>query len=201
MDTYRRLLMNNKAWVQEKLSLTDNYFLNLAKKQNPEFLWIGCSDSRVPAEEITGTQPGEIYVHRNVSNLVVPGDINMLSALQYSVELLNVKHIIVCGHYGCGGIEVAMDSSDFGVLDKWLTNVKEIYQKYKRELDALDNHKSRSKRLVELNVEAQVENLLNTEIIQKKWQKDTRPLLHGWVYDVETGMLKDIVIKSPQTNK
>ncbi len=198
MDTYRRLLLNNKAWVQEKLSLANNYFLSLAKKQNPEFLWIGCSDSRVPAEEITGTQAGEIYVHRNVGNLVVPKDANMLSALQYSVEILNVKHIIVCGHYGCGGIEVAMDQSDFGVLDNWLENVKGVYSKHQEELDKLGNRNERFKRIVELNVIAQVENLMNTEIIKNKWQKDSLPLLHGWVYDVETGILKDLVLKSPQ---
>ncbi|QNL22533.1 carbonic anhydrase [Hyphobacterium sp. CCMP332] len=197
MDTYRRLLLNNKAWVQEKLSLANNYFLSLAKKQNPEFLWIGCSDSRVPAEEITGTQAGEIYVHRNVGNLVVPKDANMLSALQYSVEILDVKHIIVCGHYGCGGIEVAMDHSDFGVLDNWLENVKGVYNNHKEELDKLENRNERFKRIVELNVIAQVENLLNTEIIKNKWQKDSLPLLHGWVYDVETGILKDLVLKSP----
>ncbi len=195
MESYRRLLMNNKAWVQEKLSLADDYFRRLAKSENPSFLWIGCSDSRVPAEDIIGTQVGEIYVHRNVGNLAMPDDMNMLSALQYSVEILNVKHIIVCGHYGCGGIDVALNSSDYGILDKWLSDVKEIYKINRAELDTISNDKDRSKRLVELNVEAQVENLMNTQIIQNKWTNDEKPMLHGWVYDMETGLLNNLVQK------
>lgn len=193
MDSYRRLLLNNRAWMQEKLSLTPEYFEELANRQDPHYLWIGCSDSRVPANEVTGTQPGEIYVHRNVGNLIIEDDINMLSAVQYAVEVLNVKHIIVCGHYDCGGIQIALDTKDYGYLDTWLKSVKNVYEKNKEELNKLPDSE-KADRLVELNIKEQVQNLSEIDVIQKHWENNSGPYLHGWVYDIHKGSLKDLII-------
>ena len=200
MDSYKRLLLNNKAWVQEKLSLSKKYFEEMSKNQNPEFLWIGCSDSRVPANEVTGTQPGEIYVHRNVGNLIVNSDLNMLSVLQYAVEILKVKHIIVCGHYDCGGVDVALHQKDYGLLNKWLTHIKDVYTLHEDKLKDLEP-KAKSDKLVELNVKEQVRNLIKSAIIQRSWANDNRPQLHGWVYDVNNGQLNDLIQLSPQDLK
>lgn len=199
MKSYEKLLLENKAWVQEKLSTNPAYFTNLAKIQKPEFLWIGCADSRVPANEITNTEPGEMFVHRNIANLVVHTDLNMLSVLQYAVEVLEVKHIIVCGHYGCGGIKAAMKNQDLGLINKWLRNIKDIYRFYKEELLAITDEKKRFDRLVELNIMEQVRNLAKTSIIQKSWYKYQRPILHGWVYALEEGILRELKIWLPDT--
>ena len=174
--------------------MDSSYFENLAKGQSPDYLWIGCSDSRVPDNEITSSNPGDIFVHRNIANLVVHTDTNMLSVLQYAVEALHVKHIIVCGHYGCGGVLAAMDRSDKGLVNHWLTNIKEVIYKNKTELQAISDEKERGNRLVELNVIQQVQNLAKTSMVQKAWRK--RELeIHGWVFDLHTGKIKDLDAK------
>lgn len=168
----------------------DQYFKRLSSLQEPEFLWIGCSDSRVPANEITGTQPGEIFVHRNIANLVVNTDINMLSVLQYAVEVLKVKHVIVVGHYGCGGIKAAMNQHHYGIINHWLKNIKDVYRIHREEIDAFPTEEERANRLTELNVIEQVFNLSKTSIIQTAWKYDQRPHLHGWVYALSDGLLR-----------
>lgn len=189
--TYEKLLQNNADWAAQKLELNPEYFRNLSLKQSPEFLWVGCSDSRVPANEITGTDPGEIFVHRNIANMVVSTDLNFMSVLQYAVDVLHVKHIIVCGHYGCGGVLAAMGNQSNGLVDKWLRNIKEVYEKHRVELEAISNPKQRGDRLVELNVMEQVHNLAKTFIVQKAW-KNRALKIHGWVYGLDTGRVRDL---------
>jgi carbonic anhydrase len=197
MDSHKRLLLANKAWVQDKLNIRADYFETTAHEQTPEFLWIGCSDSRVPAEDITGTEPGELFVHRNIANLVVHTDFNMLSVLQYAVDVLKVKHVIVCGHYNCGGVKNAMSHQDLGLINKWLRQIKDVYRINKRELDTIGEFQQRYDRLVELNVSEQIQNLAETSFVQKAWHKERRPTLHGWVYDLRTGYLKEISKLNP----
>lgn len=197
MDKYQRLLLANQAWAKEKLSLRPSYFRDLAVDQNPDFLWIGCSDSRVPAEEITGAQPGEIFVHRNIANLVVHTDLNLLSVVQYAVDFLKVKHVIVCGHYGCGGIRAAGSHQNFGLLDKWLRFIKDIYEEHLQELNSISDPVKRSDRLVEINVEHQIRNLAKTSFIQRAWKRENRPTLHGWVFAMDTGLLKSVKMMEP----
>lgn len=189
--TYQKLLKNNAEWAAQKLEVNPEYFKNLSLKQAPEFLWVGCSDSRVPANEITGTDPGEIFVHRNIANMVVSTDLNFLSVLQYAVEVLHVKHIIVCGHYGCGGVIAAMGNNSNGLVDKWLRNIKEVYEKHRIELESIADQKARGNRLVELNVMEQVHNLAKTVIVQKAW-KNRALKIHGWVYGLDTGLVRDL---------
>ena len=194
MHSYEKLLLENKAWAAEKVSDDPQYFNRLAHLQTPEFLWIGCSDSRVPANEITGTQPGEIFVHRNVANLVINTDVNVLSVLDYAVNHLKVKHVIICGHYGCGGIKAATTRTDFKpVLNMWLRNIKDVYRLHREELDAIKEEENRCDRLVELNVKEQILNLAKTSIIQRAWKNDQRPDLHGWVYGLKDGIIKPVV--------
>lgn len=190
-QSYLRLLQNNADWAAQKLNVDPDFFHRLSQQQKPEFLWVGCSDSRVPANEITGTDPGEIFVHRNIANMVVHTDLNFLSVLQYAVEVLHVKHIIVCGHYGCGGVMAAMGNQSAGLVNKWLRNIKEVYEKHHLELDAITGTKQRADRLVELNVTEQVRNLAKTSIVQKAWQ-DRSLKVHGWVYGLDTGRVKDL---------
>lgn len=193
MHSYEKLLLENKAWAAEKLADDPAYFERLAHLQTPEFLWIGCSDSRVPANEITGTQPGEIFVHRNVANLVVNTDVNLLSVLDYAVNHLKVKHVIVCGHYGCGGIKAANTNLDFkAVLNMWLRNIKDVYRLYREELDAINDDEKRTNRLVELNVKEQIFNLAKTSTIQRAWKKGNGPDLHGWVYGLQDGLINPV---------
>ncbi len=193
MLSYEKLLLENKAWAAEKVSEDPDYFNRLAHIQKPEFLWIGCSDSRVPANEITGTQPGEIFVHRNVANLVVNTDTNLLSVLEYAVAHLKVKHVIVCGHYGCGGIKAATTTHDFKqVLNMWLRNIKDVYRIHRSELEQIADEEGKVNRLVELNVQEQVMNLAKTSIVQKAWAHEQRPDLHGWVYDIKDGVIKPV---------
>jgi carbonic anhydrase len=193
MQSYERLLLENKAWAAEKLADDPDYFKSLAEIQTPEFLWIGCSDSRVPANEITGTQPGEIFVHRNIANLVVNTDVNLLAVLDYAVAHIKVKHIIVCGHYGCGGVKAAATKQDFKpVLNMWLRNIKDVMRHYQSELDSIADEEQRLNRLVELNVQEQVYNLAKTSIIQRSWKKEQRPDLHGWVYGLKDGLIKPV---------
>lgn len=197
MQEYEKLLLANKAWAQEKLELDSTYFDRLAADQHPKFLWIGCADSRVPAEQVTGTQPGDLFVHRNVANLIVHTDMNMLSVLQYAVEVLKVQHIIVCGHYGCGGIKASMTHHDFGLINKWLRNIKDVYRMNRQELEGMEDEQKRFDRLVELNVIEQVHNLSNTTIVQYAWASENRPTLHGWVFDMKTGLIKEVMHMSP----
>lgn len=193
MTAYEKLLLENKAWATERLQEDPDYFNRLAHIQKPEFLWIGCSDSRVPANEITGTQPGEIFVHRNIANMVVNTDTNLLSVLEYAVAHLKVKHIIVCGHYGCGGVKASMSNHDFKqVLNMWLRNIKDVYRLHREELDAIRDEDKRADRLCELNVREQVMNLAKTSIIQRAWTHEQRPDLHGWVYGLKDGIIKPV---------
>ena len=194
MKSYEKLLVENKAWAAEKIADDPDFFNQLAHLQTPEFLWIGCSDSRVPANEITGTKPGEIFVHRNVANLVINTDVNVLSVLDYAVNHLKVKHVIICGHYGCGGIKAATTKTDFKpVLNMWLRNIKDVYRLHREELDGIKEEETRIDRLTELNVKEQILNLAKTSIIQRAWQKEQRPDLHGWVYGLKDGIIKPIV--------
>ena len=193
MHSYEKLLLENKAWASEMIAQDPQYFERLSHLQTPEFLWIGCSDSRVPANQITGTQPGEIFVHRNVANLVVNTDVNLLSVVDFAVTHLKVKHVIVCGHYGCGGVKAAATKSDFKpVLNMWLRNIKDVISKHGKELDNIKDEELKSDRLVELNVQEQVLNLSKTTIIQKCWKRDQRPDLHGWVYGLKDGIIKPV---------
>ena len=193
MFSYEKLLEENKKWATEKTGHDPEFFERLSHLQTPEFLWIGCSDSRVPANEITGTQPGEIFVHRNVANLVVNTDVNLLAVLDYAVSHLKVKHVIVCGHYGCGGIRAAATQTDFKpVLNMWLRNIKDVVRHHRGELNGIKNEEERLDRLVELNVQEQVFNLAKTSIIQRAWKEEQRPDLHGWVYGLKDGVIKPI---------
>ena len=190
----KNLLENNKNWVASKLAIDPSYFEKLSNSQNPEYLWIGCSDSRVPANQITGTLPGDIFVHRNIANMVVHSDMNMLSVLSYAVEVLKVKHIIVCGHYGCGGVLAAMENKQFGLIDNWLRHIKDVYRYHHKELDAIEDKTQRARRFVEVNVMEQVHDLCKTSIVQNAW-KNKQPLhVHGWVYDIHDGIIKDLEV-------
>jgi carbonic anhydrase len=194
MKSYEKLLSENKAWAEGKLKDDPDFFDRLAHLQTPEFLWIGCSDSRVPANEITGTQPGEIFVHRNVANLVINTDVNVLSVLDYAVNHLKVRHVIICGHYGCGGIKAATTKTDFKpVLNMWLRNIKDVYRLHREELDGIQPEEKRCDRLTELNVKEQILNLAKTSIIQRAWQNEQRPDLHGWVYGLKDGIINPVV--------
>ena len=194
MKPYEILLKNNKEWAEGKLSNDPDYFLRLSQLQTPEFLWIGCSDSRVPANEITGTDPGEIFVHRNVANLVINTDVNVLSVLDYAVNHLKVKHIIVCGHYGCGGVEASMKHLNLGHINIWLRNIEDVYRLHREELDAIPAGKARQNRLVELNVWEQCFNIMKLSFVQQSRAKGEFPKVHGWVYDLEHGVVKDLKI-------
>jgi carbonic anhydrase len=200
MLSYEKLLLENKAWAHEQNLSDPTFFKRLSSQQSPEFLWIGCSDSRVPADKITGTEPGEIFVHRNIANLVVNTDINMLSVLQYAVEVLKVKHVIVCGHYGCGGIKAAMGNHHFGIINHWLKNIKDVYRMHREDVDALATEEERVNKLIELNVVEQVFNLAKTSIIQTAWKNDQRPHLHGWVYGLSDGIIKPVCEMEPGTS-
>ena len=192
MEKYRQLLLQNKAWVEQKLQQDKQFFSRLANIQTPEFLWIGCSDSRVPANEITGTNPGEIFVHRNIANMVIHTDMSMLSVLDYAVNVLEVKHVIVCGHYGCGGVRAAMGHKQFGLIDNWIRHIKDVYRLYQDELDAISDPKERENKFIEYNVREQVFDLSKTSIIQNAWEKRQGPYVHGWVYDIANGIIKDL---------
>jgi carbonic anhydrase len=192
MDKYKRLLLANKAWVQGKLALSPNFFEDLAKEQKPEFLWIGCSDSRVPAEEITGVSPGEIFTHRNIANLVNHTDFNLLSVLSFAVEYLKVKHVIVCGHYGCGGVKAALSAHRYGILDEWLRQIKDSYHANKEIVMHAGDLDHQADKLVEINIHEQLKNLMKTNVIQKAWHEERRPTLHGWVYGINDGLLKSL---------
>jgi carbonic anhydrase len=198
MTSYDKLLLENKAWAGERIKDDPEYFERLAHLQTPQFLWIGCSDSRVPANEITGTQPGEIFVHRNIANMVIHTDVNLLSVLEYAVAHLKVEHVIVCGHYGCGGVKAATTNHDFKqVLNMWLRNIKDVYRLHRDELEAIPDEEQRLDRLTELNVKEQVMHLAKTSIIQRAWKHNNRPHLHGWVYGLKDGIIKPVFEMEP----
>ncbi len=192
MKSYDKLLLENKAWAAEKIQNDSEYFTKLSGIQTPDFLWIGCSDSRVPANEITGTSPGEIFVHRNIANMVVHTDVNLLSVLEYAVKFLQVKHVIVCGHYGCGGVKASMSNHNLGIINKWIMHIKDVQRIHAEELQAIGDEGARTNRLVELNVIEQVTNLAKTSVIQKAWKDRQGPHLHGWVYGLDNGLIKSI---------
>jgi carbonic anhydrase len=195
MKSFEKLLLKNKAWSQEKYNLDPGFFKRLSDTQSPEFLWIGCSDSRVPAEIIVNAQPGEIFIHRNIANQVVETDFNGLSVLQYAVDVLEVEHVIVCGHYNCGGIKAALAKQNPSLVltNKWLMHIKQTYRIHRNEIDALLDENDRVNRLVELNVIEQIHILAHTSIIQSAWNKEKRPMLHGWVYGLSDGLLKPLI--------
>jgi carbonic anhydrase len=192
MENYKRLLNGNRDYAAEMIEKDPEYFNRLSGIQRPDFLWIGCSDSRVPANEITNTAPGEIFVHRNVANLVVQTDLNLMSVLQYAVEVLEVKHVIVCGHYGCGGVLAAMGNHHLGIINKWISNIKDVYRLHRSEVDALSDLEARADLMVELNVREQVYNLAKTSIIQSAWKHRKGPDIHGWAYGLKDGLIKTI---------
>lgn len=189
MKAYEKLLVENKDWAARMAKQDPDFFNRLVNVQHPEFLWIGCSDSRVPPDQITQTQPGEIFIHRNIANMVVHTDLNMLSVLEYAVNVLKVKHIIVCGHYGCGGVKAAMTRHSIGLINKWLRNIKDVYRFHREEVDAIADEEARTNKLIELNVQEQVMNLAKTSIVQKAWKERQGPHLHGWVYDLHDGVI------------
>lgn len=191
-DFYKKILDNNKEWVESNLAKDPNYFKDLSTGQNPPLLWIGCSDSRVPANEITGTRAGEVFVHRNIANLVIHTDMNMLSVLDYAVNALKVKHVLVCGHYGCGGVKAAMGNESIGVIDNWIRNIKDVYRVHNEELSAIEDEDKKFNRMVELNVIEQVYNLAKTSIVQNAWNNDQELYLHGWVYGLNSGYVTDL---------
>jgi carbonic anhydrase len=201
MEVYKALLEGNLKWVKEKLNQDPDFFERLSQGQSPQVLWIGCSDSRVPANEITGTQPGDIFVHRNIANMVVHSDMNLLSVLDYAVNHLKVKHVIVCGHYGCGGVKAAMGNGQNGLVDNWLRHIKDVYRFHSEELDSIGDSEERFKRFVELNVVEQVFDLVKTSIIQNAWQSRNQPTVHGWVYDLRTGIIKDLEVSFTKSSE
>ena len=201
MEIYKNLLEGNRLWVEEKLNEDPEFFSALSKGQSPQVLWIGCSDSRVAADQITRTKPGEIFVHRNIANMVVHSDMNMLSVLDYAVNVLEVRHVIVCGHYGCGGVKAAMGNQQFGIIDNWLRHIKDVYRLHAKELDAIKNEGKRFDRFVELNVIEQVFDVAKTSIIQNAWRNRNLPYVHGWIYSLQTGIIKDLDVNFDGTSK
>jgi carbonic anhydrase len=197
--SYKKLLQNNQAWATLKKNNDPEYFKQLKLRQNPEYLWIGCSDSRVNANEITGLKTGEIFVHRNIANMVVHSDMNLLSVLSFSVEVLKVKHIIVCGHYGCGGVQAAMSNKQYGLIDNWLRHIKDVYRYHHKELDAIKNKDERLRKFVEFNVIEQVHDLGKTSIVQNAWRNKQPLHIHGWVYDIGDGVIKDLNVNFSST--
>lgn len=199
MKSYEKLLLENKAWAAEMKLREPDYFERLATDQRPEFLWIGCSDSRVPADVIVNAEPGVIFAHRNIANQVVATDFNSLSVIQYAVQVLKVQHIIVCGHYNCGGIRAALEKQrpELALVNKWLMHIKDVYRLHSDEIDLLDTQAKRADRLAELNVIEQVRRLSHTSVIQSAWRREQRPMLHGWVYALEDGVLQQLITLPP----
>jgi carbonic anhydrase len=195
MDTLSKLLDNNRAWAADRIKRDPTFFSRLAHQQAPEFLWIGCSDSRVPANEIVGLDPGELFVHRNVANVVVHTDLNCLSVLQFAVDVLKVKHVIVCGHYGCGGIRAAMERDAHGLIDNWLRHVQDVERAHEVKLNAILDFDARVDRLCELNVIEQVQNVARTTVVQDAWRRGHAVQLHGWVYGLKDGLITDLGIQ------
>jgi carbonic anhydrase len=201
MGVLEQLLHNNRAWVTRMTALDPEFFKRLAAQQRPQYLWIGCADSRVPANEIIGLMPGEVFVHRNIANAVIHTDLNCLSVLQYAVEVLEVKHIIVCGHYGCGGVRAAMLGREYGLIDNWLRHLKDIYLKHSHELEKLTDEKARFDHFCELNVIEQVQHVCQTTIVQGAWRRRQPLSVHGWIYDVADGLLRDLDYRISSLNE
>ncbi|KAL2128540.1 hypothetical protein VTI74DRAFT_9038 [Chaetomium olivicolor] len=193
-QTHDRVFEHNKAWAHECKAKDPDFFVKLSAGQNPEYLWIGCSDSRIPAEQITGLEPGDAFVHRNIANLVCNTDLNVMSVITYAVEHLKVKHIVVCGHYGCGGVKAAMTAKDLGLLNPWLRNIRDVYRLHEKELDAIQDEEQRYNRLVELNVYEQCRNVVKTASVQKSYAQNKFPIVHGWVFGFHDGLLKDLKV-------
>lgn len=193
-DFYKKIIEGNKNWVASKINEDPGYFEKLAKGQTPPLLWIGCSDSRVPANEVIGAQPGEVFVHRNIANMVVHSDMNMLSVLDYAVNVLKVKHVIVCGHYGCGGVKAAMGNDSIGIIDNWIRHIKNVYRLHHSYLDSIVDDQQRFDAFVELNVKEQVFDLAKTSIVQGAWKNGSELSLHGWVYGLKSGIVKDLLV-------
>ena len=191
-DFYKKILDNNKGWVESQLAIDKDYFKDLAKGQSPHLLWIGCSDSRVPANEIIGAKPGEVFVHRNIANMVVHSDMNMLSVLDYAVNVLKVKHVLVCGHYGCGGVKAAMGNDSIGIIDNWIRHIKDVYRLHDKYLNSIEDETERFNSFVELNVKEQVFDLAKTSIIQSAWRSGQELTLHGWAYGLNSGYVTDL---------
>jgi len=200
MSQLQKIYDNNIEWAERIKQQTPNFFSDLSKQQSPEYLWIGCSDSRVVAEQLVGLQPGELFVHRNIANVVVPTDLNCLSVIQFAVEVLKVKHIIVCGHYGCGGVKASMESIEHGLIDNWLCHIKTVHQKYENELLGFSNKTERLDRLCELNVIEQVKNICHTTVVQRAWRNHKELSVHGCIYTLETGILKDLNTRFSEMN-
>jgi carbonic anhydrase len=195
----KKLLDNNRAWAKEMLAQDRQYFSRLAQQQSPQYLWIGCSDSRVPANQITGLAPGEVFVHRNVANVVVHTDLNCLSVIQFAVDILKIRHIILCGHYGCSGVQAAMTKHRIGLSDNWLRHVQDVATGHAAELKGLANDDARHRRLCELNVRAQVENIVKCTAVQEAWERGQALEVHGWIYDLKDGLLRDLEVSHDRT--
>lgn len=193
-DFYQKIIDNNKEWVEKMITDDAEYFKDLAKGQNPPLLWIGCADSRVPANEIIGAKPGEVFVHRNIANMVVHTDMNMLSVLDYAVNILKVKHVIVCGHYGCGGIKAAMTNSSFGLIDNWIRHIKDVYRFHEEYLESIEDKEARFNAFVEINIKEQVYDLAKTSIVQNAWRNGQDLTVHGWVYGLNSGYITDLQV-------
>lgn len=191
---YKQVLENNKAWVEQKLAINPNYFKRLCEKQTPPLLWIGCSDSRVPANEVIGAEPGDVFVHRNIANMVIHTDMSMLSVLDYAVNVLKIKNIIVCGHYGCGGIQAAMRNDSVGLIDNWIRHIKTVYRLHQDELNEIEDEVQRFNRFVEINVKEQVYDLAKTSIVQQAWERNQELSIHGWVYGLNSGYVTDLEV-------
>lgn len=200
MDFYKKIIENNKVWVENQLKLDADYFKDLSKGQNPPLLWIGCSDSRVPANEIIGAKPGEVFVHRNIANMVIHSDMNMLSVLDYAVNVLKVKHVIVCGHYGCGGVKAAMGNDSIGIIDNWIRHIKDIYRLHNTYLNSIENDEERFNTFVEINAKEQVFDLAKTSIVQGAWRNGQDLTLHGWVYGLNSGFVTDLNVNFSSNN-
>ncbi|MBK8583550.1 MAG: carbonic anhydrase [Flavobacteriales bacterium] len=198
MDNYIKIFENNRRWITSKTKTNADFFKKLAVDQNPEYLYIGCSDSRVTAEELMGAGPGDVFVHRNIANMVPNTDLNVMSVIDYAVRILKVKHIVVCGHYGCGGIKAAMTPQDLGILNPWLRNIRDVYRLHHTEMEAIKDEKLRYDRLVELNVQEQCVNVIKHAIVQQRYVAEGFPVVHGWVFDMRTGQLKDLEIDFPK---
>ena len=191
-DFYKKILDNNKKWVENQLAIDIDYFKDLAKGQQPPLLWIGCSDSRVPANEIIGAKPGEVFVHRNIANMVIHSDMNMLSVLDYAVNVLKVKHVIVCGHYGCGGVKAAMGNQSIGLIDNWIRHIKDVYRLHDTYLNSIEDEEERFNKFVEINAQEQVFDLAKTSIVQNAWRNGQELTLHGWTYGLNSGYVTDL---------
>ena len=200
-DFYKKILDNNKTWVETQLAIDKEYFKDLAKGQQPPLLWIGCSDSRVPANEIIGAKPGEVFVHRNIANMVIHSDMNMLSVLDYAVNVLKVKHVIVCGHYGCGGVKAAMGNQSIGLIDNWIRHIKDVYRLHEDYLNSFEDEDERFNKFVEINAQEQVFDLAKTSIVQGAWRNGQDLTLHGWTYGLNSGYVTDLGVNMSSNNE